>query len=367
MAPPALRFGLSRSLAWASTWAVTLSIVEVLAISPAVEWSWPSLWLMSWSIPFWCVVGVLLVMLAERCERHGSIWTLLGGFTVLSLVTAALHPLNGKVIMYLTKGHMPLSLDRYLSQAGITLPLPGNYKVLALYEVWGSFFYGALLVATCTLTLRSEHSRHILHRSAMARSRTEELLDTERLQALQQQIDPGLLLDSMQELKLRYRANPESAERLLEALVEFMRCAMHGLHTSVSTVRAELQLARAFAQLQNQRGLGGAWRVIEKPAPDSAELFRFPSLLMLPLLALSGEHGRPLLEVRRDEQRLLLSLNGLSRGVSPDLYQQMQSRLRALYGERFSIDHESLTHQLTITLYHISVTEGANHDRLIHG
>jgi len=209
-------------------------------------------------------------------------------------------------------------------------------------------------------TVRVERTRHLLHQSAMARSRAEALLDTARLQALQSQIDPTLLLDSMRELEQRYRKSPERAERLLEALVEFLRFAMHGLRMPVSTLDAELQLARAYSHLQLERGVESAWRIVEEPSPLLAQI-EFPSLLMLLLMAL-GEGGRPMLRVLVHSGRTVLSLHGLSQSVSAELRQQIQIRLYALYGERFQLEfHLPSVHQFSITLQTTPTLTGESH------
>jgi len=230
-----------------------------------------------------------------------------------------------------------------------------------MYQLWETTFYGSLLVAARNFTMRVERTRHLLHHSAMARSCTETLLDAARLQALQSQIDPNLLLDSMQELDQRYRASPERAERLLEALVEFLRYAMHGLRVPVSTLAAELQLARAFSHLQHERGVESAWRIVEESEPPSTPL-KFPSLLMLKLLALGGEGGRPMLRVRAESGQTVLSLYGFSLSVSAELRQQIRTRLYALYGERFDVESHLLSaHHLRITLQPISIPSGESH------
>jgi hypothetical protein len=136
---------------------------------------------------------------------------------------------------------------------------------------------------------------------------------------------------------------------LLEALVEFLRYAMHGLRVPVSTLSAELQLARAFSQLQHERGVESAWRIVEEPVTPTTSL-KFPSLLMLRLLAL-GDGGRPMLRVRVESGQTVLSLHGLSQSVSPELRQQIRVPLYALYGERFQFEcHLPTPHQLRITL-----------------
>jgi hypothetical protein len=361
-------FDLRRSLIWGTTWAVTVTIVEALAISPVDAWGSARqllFWLIYWIAPLWCLIGAAFVWLSTRAEGSGSLPRLIGGFLVLSVAASALQPVVSMGLIRLSRGVMP-SLELAAREFNTVTPVPENWLSIGMYELWVNLFYGALLIIACRLTLRDQRLRHRLHQAAMARSRTQALLDTERLEALQTQIDPSLLLDSMQQLKGRYRENPENAERLLEALVEFMRYAMHGLRGSVSTVSAELKLARAFAHLQRERGFDGAWRVIEEPCAEPHASLPFPSLLILPLLALGGEGGRPVLKARSDGDRIVLSLHGLAQGVSADLMQQMRSRLLALYEGRFDIETGASAHgPLVITLRANPLDTGDKHDESI--
>ena len=341
-----------RVVAWGVTWGVGVGFVEALAVSPVVEWAsvqhlmW---WLLYWLVPFWCLVGCLFVWLADRYERGGASIRLIVAFIGSSMVCVAVHPLLSLEVMTVARKLVP-SIDDYVSHLGISKPERSNWGTLSLYHLWSTLFYGALLIVARIFTVRAERLRSLLHQNAMARSRTESLLDVERLQALQSQIDPTLLLASMQELEQRYRVAPERAEPLLEALVDFLRYAMHGLRAPVSTVEAELKLARAFAHLQSERGLAGAWRIIEEQAVAVAPR-KFPSLLMLPLLALGGERGRPLLRARVENGQSVISLHGMAAQVSAELLLQIRTRLHALYGDRFLLETPSPgANQLAITL-----------------
>ena len=252
-------------------------------------------WLLYWVMPFWCLVGCMFVWLADHHEPIAPRGRLLAAVLALCAFSAALDPLLSFALLRLIKEVFP-QFGRYAAALPIE-PMWINltsfsFFQIFLYQLWTTIFYGGLLVATRIFTVRVERTRHLLHQSAMARSRTEALLDNTRLQTLQSQIDPNLLLDSMQELDQRYRSSPERAEALLEALVEFLRYAMHGLRVPVSTLDAEVQLARAFSHLQRERGVGGEWRFIEEPATPPANSIKFPSLLMLRLLAL-GDDGAP--------------------------------------------------------------------------
>jgi hypothetical protein len=353
---------------WGITWGVGVGIVEYLSVAPTDDWgSMRQLvfWLLYWLMPYWCLVGRMFVWLADHHERIALRGGLIAAFLALSGFSAALDPLLSLALIRLTKEAFP-QFGRYVAELPVIEPMWVNLTrfslfQISLYQLWVTTFYGALLVAARIFTVRVERTRHLLHQSAMARSRTEALLDEARLQALQSQIDPNLLLDSMQELDQRYRASPERAERLLEALVEFLRYAMHGLRVPVSTLDAELQLARAFSHLQYERGVESAWRIIEEAPPPTPSL-KFPSLLMLRLLALGGDGGRPMLRVRAQSGQTVLSLYGLSRSVSAELSQQIRARLYALYGERFLFEsHLPTPHQLRITLQLPSSPSGESH------
>jgi signal transduction histidine kinase len=357
------RFGYRSATYWGILWGVGVGIIDYLAIAPIDDWgSLKKLlfWLFYWMTPYWCVVGSLMVRLADRYELIAHRGRFLAAFISLSVLAAVLLPLLLMGLIPLATGAFP-EFERYVEEAGVVRPNWASWSTVSLVQLWENLFYGGLLVAARIFTVRMERTRHLLHQNAMARSRTEALIDATRLRALQSQVDPNLLLDSMQQLEQRYRASPQRAEALLEALVEFLRYAMHGLRVPVSTLDAELQLARAFSQLQHERGLAGAWRVIEEPAARTAP-FKFPSLLMLRLLALGGDDGRPLLRVRMEGGQTVLSLHGLSQSVSPELRQQIRVRLYALYGERFHFEcHWPTSHQLRITLPSTATPSGESH------
>jgi hypothetical protein len=353
------------AIAWGTTWGVGFGLIEVVTVSPLQEGDlvehvvW---WLLYWLMPYWCLVGYLLVRLADSRERLGGRLGQSAAFAAIVLISATVQPALVMGISQLTLALMP-ALAAYAPHALTVAPTLDTWSNIALYNVWITLFYGGMLMAARIFTVRAEHIRSLLYSNAMVRSRTEALLDAERLQALQSQIDPSLLLDSMQALEQRYRLAPARAERLLEALVDFLRVAMQGLRAPVSSVEAEIKLARAFAQLQRERDLRGAWRVVEEPprdadGPDMASL-RFPSLLMLPLLALGGENGRPLLRARSEGGRTVISLHGLSAQVPAELGQTIRARLSVLYGEHFSLDSGSSgAHRLDITLQEPPTSRG---------
>jgi hypothetical protein len=314
-------------------------------------------WFTYWLTPLWCGVsgaGVVLLLLVNQAERRR-------GWPAILAVYLAVCPLAGLL-------QEPLEVA-LLSVWG-TVPVSGSYgsplrpwDASGLYHTWIFMFYGAILIAAYLATVRAERTRSLLHESKMARDRIEGLLDAERLRVLQAQIDPTLLLGTMRELELRYRSDPAQAERLLEALVEFLRCAMNGLRIANSTFGAEIELARAFAALQRERGVTDGWRVSNDDSAAAAAM-PFPSLLMLRLLALSAAGGRPLLRVRDHPDGVSLVLCGLAETVPADLRLQLDTQLSVMYGSRFRLEYSSTRpSQLTLVLQRESFTQGDVHVR----
>jgi hypothetical protein len=329
------RPNLRRMVSWAATWALAVMFVEHLALAPSQVLRFGHLFLelLFWEATTWFLSGCLYVALSDAAERLSSTRARVTGWILwlgVWLVNAVAQPV-------LLSG---LTTATHLQQLAGDIGLvhaSSDWLALALYNFWVSLFYGGLLTAAYALTLRAERTRSLLHASSMTRSRTDALLDAVRLQAMESQIDPILLLDSMQDLQLRYRSDPQAADRLLEALVEFLRCAMQGLRDRVSTVDGELRLARAYSHLQQERGIDAVWRVCEQSAPPLPAA-QFPSLLMLPLLALAGKDSRPLLRAGTQGGRIILSLHGLAQAIPHELRQQLSSRLGSLYGDSFSVD-----------------------------
>lgn len=307
------------------------------------------LWMLAyWAAPLWCLVGCLFVWAAERGERLAGVRGVAVAWLLVSLCGALAQPPASIMLTGLARNILPV--ERFSIEIGVPRlgwspdALLGSW----LLNLWTCLFYGGLLTVGYVLTTRTERIHTLLYETAMACSRTEKLLDTARLETLERQIDPGLLLNAMQELERHYRANPDRADRLLEALVEFLRCAMRGLRERVSTLHTELRLAQAYAVLQQERGVGGKWQIAQ-PVPHAASS-PFPSLLMLRLLALGGDTGHPSLTIEADGDRIDLSLSGLALAPPTELRQSMSAQLRALYGERFEIASALPAGVLTIRL-----------------
>jgi len=339
-----------RILAWGTAWGIAMTVVEQLAFTPGEAWATASMllwWLTKWLTPVWCLVGCIFVWVADRAVRQHKILGSVVGWLTVAVISAIGQPFLSIRVQTWIREFLP-DAAALTAHGAVQMPLPPPTMSLAVYNLWINLFYGGLLMMAYSLTLRRERMRSLLHATAVARNHTQAILDEARLQALQRQVDPALLLNSMGELEERYRNDPDRAERLLEMLVEFLRCAMPGLREPISTVEAELRLARAYVRLQQERGSGSGWTIEE--LQNGALHAQFPSLLMLPLLALGADGSNSLLTTQAANGRVTLTLSGI-REASFDFVQLLRTRLQSVYGEAFTVKRDPSTKTvLEITL-----------------
>ena len=339
-----------RILAWGTAWGIAITVVEQLAFTPGQAWTTVNMllwWLTDWLTPLWCLVGCIFVWVADRAARQHEIRGSLLGWLTVAVTSAIVQPFLSNRVGAWIRELLPAAAP-FTTYGPTRMPLHPLTMPLTIYNLWINLFYGGLLMMAYSLTLRRERMRSLLHANAVARNHTQAILDEARLQALQRQVDPALLLNSMGELEKRYRNEPDRAERLLETLVEFLRCAMPGLREPISTVEAELRLARAYVSLQEERGSTSGWCI--KELQIGTLHAQFPSLLMLPLLALGADGSNPLLTTQSANGRVTLTLSGLREGCL-DFVQLLRTRLQSVYGEAFVVKRDPSTKSvLEITL-----------------
>jgi hypothetical protein len=150
------------------------------------------------------------------------------------------------------------------------------------HHLWTSLFFG-LLVVTARLGMeRVERTRRLLAAAELARSGAETDAAAAQLQALRGQVDPALMLRVMTEVQQRYTRDPAHADRLLDALVTFLRAAMPAVRSGASSLAAEMAVLQAYATLVSRLDAGRPVPrlAVEGVPPEAA----FPPLELLMLI-----------------------------------------------------------------------------------
>jgi sensor histidine kinase YesM len=267
-------------------------------------------------------MGVLEALLAKRRVARRTALRL--GVLTAIVVTALSIPIRIVVI------ESPLS--RIQEEPGYFLSL------LLLWSLVGSLGYWLF---------RSLHEDHLAREElADAECRSETLhaqMIEARLSALQAQIEPHFLFNTLANVKRLYETVPDRGREMLSSLISYLRAALPSMRQSGSTLGRELDLARSFLTILKMRmGDRLDFTIEADPALQDAEV---PPMVLPTLVENAIKHGlSPLPEggridiaARREGESLLIDVrdNGAgfsSTGGSGVGLANTRSRLAALFG-----------------------------------
>lgn len=150
-----------------------------------------------------------------------------------------------------------------------------------LYTFWVLAFWGSLAALLHRSRLRERRGAAALRNGELARLRSERELAEARLQSLRAQIEPDFLLQSLLVVERLYRADAAAADRVLDALVRFLRRALPLLRRTTSTIGEECCLLETYV-LALGRGAADA-DPVRISLSDEAAACPLPPGALLPL------------------------------------------------------------------------------------
>ena len=164
-----------------------------------------------------------------------------------------------------------------------------------------------------------------------------------RLQAMQARVDPQFLFDALAAAERIYESDAAAGDRLLEDLIDYLRAALPDLRGTASTLGKEVDLARAWLDIQ--RVVVGDRLQYEIGAADDVRAARFPPMMIVPIMEGMIEASRKgpgavalALRVHREASRILLRIACSDVTSNADLegaasVRELRMRLHDLYGE----------------------------------
>lgn len=208
---------------------------------------------------------------------------------------------------------------------------------------------GGLGFALAHFAREEAGARRRLSDVACARETLDAQMVQARLSALQAQIEPHFLFNTLANVKRLYETAPQRGREMLVSLIDYLRAALPSMRSSGSTMTREIELARAYLTiLQMRMGERLRFTIDVDPALLAAEI---PPLVLGTLIENAIKHGlSPLPEggsiaIRawRDGDDVRIEVRDTGRGFtghggSGVGLANIRSRLAALYGTRAALE-----------------------------
>lgn len=254
-------------------------------------------------------------------------------------------------------------------------PFPDAFRPL-LVKTWhfNLLIYWVIVAVTQAFDYYRKYRERELHASEL-----EKHLVQAKLQALQMQLNPHFLFNTLHSISSLMHKDVDAADRMIMRLSDLLRAALDSAETQEVTLRQELDLLRLYLAIEQIR-FGERLTVKMDIAPDALEA-QVPNFILQPLVENAIRHGieprarpgRIELHAHRRDRALTLEVcdngNGL-KGAAPARegvgLSNTRARLRELYGatHRFELGSRpegGLRVELTIP-YRQRFDENANSD-----
>jgi two-component system, LytTR family, sensor kinase len=210
-----------------------------------------------------------------------------------------------------------------------------------------TFFFNVLIY---WVIISVTHAVHLYRRDRQRDVRTAELetrLTQARLQALQMQLNPHFLFNTLHAISSLMHKDVEAADRMLIRLGDLLRYALESTDEHEVALRQELDFLDRYLEIEKTR-FGERLAVQKQIAPDTYDAL-LPNLLLQPIIENAIQHGiepharvgRIELSASRVDDCLQIEVRDNGAGLARDAQLEegiglsnSRARLQQLYGSR---------------------------------
>ena len=203
--------------------------------------------------------------------------------------------------------------------------------------------FGCVVVAT--VILREKHARdqaRILAAEAERHQMEKNVLEA-RLALMQAQVEPHFLINTLANGQHLVETDPAAASRMLASLIKYLRAALPQMREAATNLGREVDMAKAFLDIQRVRM--GSRLAFDIEVPEDLKCRAFPPMMLISLVENAVKHGvdpccdcgRIVIRAEEAEGRLKVSVADTGEGVRPKKgggvgLSNIRERLKALYG-----------------------------------
>jgi len=203
--------------------------------------------------------------------------------------------------------------------------------------------FGCVVVAWYILREKHARERERMMRAEAERHQLEKNVLEARLALMQAQVEPHFLFNTLANVQHLVETDPPEASRVLDSLIKYLRAALPQMRESTTNLGRELEMARAFLEINRVRMGSRLQFAIE--VPETLKTHAFPPMMLISLVENAVKHGVDpccdcgtiTIRAREDEGRLRVSVEDTGEGIKPKKgggvgLANIRERLKALYG-----------------------------------
>ncbi len=240
--------------------------------------------------------------------------------------------------------------------------------LLGVWLLWT--LLGSLAYALFYLTREDEQQRQALCDAECAQQTLAARMLQARLSALQAQIEPHFLFNTLANVRRLYETTPSRGREMLASLVDYLRAALPSMRSNGSTLKRELELVRSFLTILQMR-MGERLQFSINADPDLLDTAMPP--MVLPTLVENAikhglaplpEGGRIDVSARHDGDAMLIEVRDTGCGFTASGgsgvgLANTRSRLAGLYGARASLSLTAGSPRGVIASVRVPIAEAA--------
>jgi len=192
-------------------------------------------------------------------------------------------------------------------------------------------------VATAALALERERTQRVEREATLA-----------NLRALQAQIEPHFLFNTLANVTSLIDPDPAMAKRMLESFIRFLRASLAATRSESTTLAAEAELIASYLDVLQIR-MGARLRYVVDVAPE-LHSFTLAPMLLQPVVENAIRHGlEPKIDggsvrfgARREGDEVVIEIADSGVGFAPTTHggvglTNLRDRLRLIYGDKASL------------------------------
>ena len=204
--------------------------------------------------------------------------------------------------------------------------------------------FGCVVFAAILLRERHANDRARLLRAEAERHHLEKNMLEARLAIMQAQVEPHFLFNTLANVQHLVETDAAAASRMLQSLICYLRAALPQMREATTNLGREIEMARAYLEIQHVRM--GARLAFAIDVPEDLLARPFPPMMLISLVENAVKHGvdpcceESAITIRAAEAggRLTISVADTGDGIRPSGtgggvgLTNIRERLKALYG-----------------------------------